>query len=416
MLRFINLFFLLVCITSPLQASFLIKGRIEVVSGRVYIYRGGRTLQAVDDMNIYTGDLLETARGSSIMFQLMDVGLVKLKPETQIQFPEGDNEQIQASRIELKFGEIWSKIRPMVSGEIFDIITPGTAVIMSDNIAVIGYDKRKRRSTVSCIEGRTEAHRDTRHHFLLSGERLVIDDRKGSRSRQSKFDMYALNQEWKDVITIRDKLDRKLRQTVRMPDEDGQIKDFEPPRVYIVSPLEGVPVRMNNIEVRATIFDENPDRVILTVNGEVMQDVQTKLENFVHPVLLTPGDNEIELKAIDRYGNVGVDVRRIRISELPPSITIFYPFDNQDLDSRFVDLQGVVDDPEIREVEIYLNHRLIAKERATPTFTVPVVLDIGRNILRVEAENAVGLRGVSEAVVHTDTKTTITIPFQQLFN
>lgn len=416
MSRFINLFFLLLCLIGISDASFLIKGRVEVVNGRVYVYRNGRTLQAVDDMNIYTGDIIETAKGSSVLFQLMDIGLLKLKPETQIQFPSEDNAQIQASRLSLKFGELWAKIRKMEVGEIFDILSPGLAVIMSDNIAVVSYDKRKKRTAVSCIEGRTETHRDSLHHFLLSGERLAVDDRKGAKIRQSRFDMYALNQEWKEVITIRDKLDRKLRQAVRLPDEDGEIKDFEPPRVYIVSPVEGLPVRKNNIEVRATIFDEHPDRVILTVNGEVVLDKQSKIENFSHFVLLQAGQNEIELKAIDRYGNVGVDVRRLHISELPPSIIIFNPFDNQDLDSRFVDLQGVVDDPDIREVEIYLNHRLIAKERATPTFSLPVVLDIGRNILRVEAVNVVGLRGLSEIVVHTDTKTTLVLPFQQLFN
>ena len=52
---------------------------------------------------------------------------------------------------------------------------------------------------------------------------------------------------------------------------------------------------------------------------------------------------------------------------MPPSISIFFPLltlnSTQDLLA-----QGVVDDPDVREVKVYLNNRMIARDRAVPTF------------------------------------------------
>jgi hypothetical protein len=265
------------------------------------------------------------------------------------------------------------------------------------------------------IEGDLEVHKDRNHFFLMAGEQLILDNRKGSKPRQRRIDMHQTNQEWKQVITIREKLERRMKETVRMPDENGEIKDFERPLVHIVEPLEGIPYKNKTMVVKGNIHEDNLERISLTVNGKVIKDVPTALKNITEEVVLKPGENVIELKAIDKYGNVGVDVKKIKLSDMPPSIGIFYPFDNQELSDRFVDLQGVVDDPDIDEVTVFLNDRRIATERCTPTFRVPLVLDIGQNILRVEATNGVGLTGITEIIVHTDTKTQIVIPLGQMF-
>ena len=86
----------------------MMKGSIEVVKGRAYVYRNGRVIQAADDMTIYTGDVVETSRHGSILLQMMDVGIIKLKPLTQIKFPENDTDQIQVSQVKLLFGEVWA--------------------------------------------------------------------------------------------------------------------------------------------------------------------------------------------------------------------------------------------------------------------------------------------------------------------
>ena len=45
---------------------------------------------------------------------MMDVGIIKLKPLTQIKFPENDTDQIQVSQVKLLFAGI--KIRKMKAG------------------------------------------------------------------------------------------------------------------------------------------------------------------------------------------------------------------------------------------------------------------------------------------------------------
>ena len=79
--------------------ALLMKGSIEVVKGRAYVYRNGRVIQAADDMTIYTGDVLETSRHGSVLLQMMDVGIIKLKPLTQIKFPENDTKKAKNDAI-----------------------------------------------------------------------------------------------------------------------------------------------------------------------------------------------------------------------------------------------------------------------------------------------------------------------------
>ena len=83
------LFFLL---STTRNDALMMKGSIEVVKGRAYVYRNGRVIQAADDMTIYTGDVVETSRHGSVLLQMMDVGIIKLKPLTQIKFPENDKQ------------------------------------------------------------------------------------------------------------------------------------------------------------------------------------------------------------------------------------------------------------------------------------------------------------------------------------
>ena len=407
--------FIVLFLCNPHSFAFLIKGKIEVVKGRAHIYRQGRILQLVDDMNVYTGDVIETAANSSVLIEIMDMGIMKLKAKTQIEFPEGDDAQIQSSRLNLKYGEVWIKIKKLVPGETFEIKTPNSVSLVSNSIAVATYQKRSRKATYAVIEGNIEVHIKENHYFMMSGEKLILDDRRNSMARHRKIDAFKLNQQWKQTITIREKLQRKIRESKHLPSKDGKV-DAKIPLVHIVSPVEGVPHKKRRMRLRSTIFEEHLDRIILTVNGKVIKDIQTNLKNFDHDIVLKPGKNEIELKAIDQFGNVGRDIKTIQLLEHAPSISVFFPLDNQELDTRFVDLQGVVDDVDVKEVKIFVNGRPIATDRAIPTFHIPLILDIGQNVIRIEATNSVGLKGENEIIVWTSTKSKIVIEFERFFD
>lgn len=395
--------------------ALLMKGKVEVVKGKVLVYRGGRVLQVVDDMNIYAGDRLESSRHGAAMLNLTDMGYLKLKPQTQLVFPDTDNAQIQVAEVRIVFGEIWTKVKKLEQGEIFQIQTPGSSTRISNAIASIGFDGRKKKASHSVIEGEVEVHRDENHYFLGAGEQLIIDQRDSSKSRRRKVDVYALNKEWKRAITIREKMGRKIRDSMRIRDPSEGVQDSEAPLVHIVTPAESTPLRSPRVIIEGTIYEDHLDRVILTVNGKILVDQNSSLKNLRHEALLQAGVNRIELKAIDRFGNVGKDEIEVKLADLPPSIRVFFPFDNFETGSRFVELQGIIDDPEIREISVYLNHRLIAKDRAIPTFQVPIILDIGENIIRVEATNQVGLKGTEEITVYTGTKSNVSIQFNDFF-
>jgi len=414
MYRYILIFFVFLFLKGNSHAL-LMKGKIEVVKGKCLLYRGGRILQIVDDMTLYAGDRVETSRHGAVMLNLTDMGYLKLKPQTQLLFPGSDDAQIQVSEIRVLFGEVWAKVKKLEQGEVFQVRTAGSRVRISNAIATIGFDNRNKKASHSIIEGEVEVHRDQNHYFLSAGEQLILDQRKNSQERRRKIDIYALNKEWKRVITIREKLGRKIRDSMRIRDPSEGVQDSESPLVHIVSPLAGATLRSPMVSIEGTVYEDHLDRVILTVNGEVLVDQSTSLKNLRHEALLKAGKNQIELKAIDKFGNVGVDEIEVSLSDLPPTIRIFFPFDNLELTSRFVDLQGIVDDPEIREISVYLNHRFIAKDRVIPTFQVPLILDIGENIIRVEAVNQVGLTGVEEITVYTGTKSNVSIQFNNLF-
>jgi hypothetical protein len=415
MLRTSLLILGLLCFLNP-SFALLMKGKVEVVKGRVNLYRNGRIIQVVDDMTVYTGDRFETSRHGTLMLHLMDIGLLKLKPHTQCLLPPDDDGQIQVSKVEVRFGEVWAKIRKLDLGEHFEIATPNAVSLVANAIAVVGFHQRQSKTNFSVIEGDIEVHRDKNHYFLTAGEKIILDGRKSSPARRRKVDIFTLNQQWKKVITIREKLDRKIRDAMRSGVADSKARDSESPQVHIVTPIEGIVLKKRRVSFKGTIYEDHLDRIILTVNEKVIVDVNSSLKNLNREIILKPGKNEIELKAIDKYGNMGVDRQVIMLSELPPALHIFFPFDNLELQSRVVDLQGVVDDPDIREVLVYLNDRLIARDRTIPTFHIPLILDVGENVLRVEAINDIGLTGKKEVTVYTRTLSNVAINFNNLFN
>jgi uncharacterized caspase-like protein len=91
--------------------------------------------------------------------------------------------------------------------------------------------------------------------------------------------------------------------------------DTDAPRVVINYPAADAKVESEQIVVLGVVSDNvGVDRVQVTVNGvEVPQDrgVESRGRAIRVPVTLKPGDNVVEITAIDRAGNVGQAVRTV---------------------------------------------------------------------------------------------------------
>lgn len=134
--------------------------------------------------------------------------------------------------------------------------------------------------------------------------------------------------------------------------------------------------------------DDQSDQVIADSNG-----------GFHLTRQLQYGDNSFKVSAMDKAGNVQTAERTVSLLDRPPTVKITDPPAGTWTKQSLLTVKGQVDITSTVKVN---------GNQTTPdsdgNFTVQVVLNEGKNDVRVEATNAVGLVGVADETVQVKTR------------
>lgn len=101
-------------------------GRIEAVSGRVFIVRGVRTLPASPGLPLHAGDVVVVEDASSATITL-DGAMMPFAERTKFEIPAPQEASPPGGFVGRMFDDGWTRLKRLVQGETFEIKTP-TAV------------------------------------------------------------------------------------------------------------------------------------------------------------------------------------------------------------------------------------------------------------------------------------------------
>ncbi len=180
-------------------------------------------------------------------------------------------------------------------------------------------------------------------------------------------------------------------------------QDTTPPNIEILSPTERVvPQSVEQLIVRGIVTDSSDisEVKVNKIKVAILED-----GTFTTTVLLSNGENDIRVTAIDKHNNLGAHLIPIvregpnHIDTTPPEIVIHSPLSRSaQLTADRLTIEGsVTDESRIAEVRVNNTQAVVSE---TGEFVVIVPLDLGDNEIRIIATDMSGHVGTDLLTVH----------------
>ncbi|MEM4221791.1 MAG: stalk domain-containing protein, partial [Thermoplasmata archaeon] len=172
--------------------------------------------------------------------------------------------------------------------------------------------------------------------------------------------------------------------------------DNEPPEINIEYPPQNIFTNKKEIEIRGIVSDKvskvrelkiNDDNVIFLENGY-----------FSKNILLSEGENNIKIVAVDFAGNKKEELINIYIDTFAPEIFVSLP---NEVNEEILNISGYVKDQGIsgiKDFSILINGIKIELSRSL-TFSYELRLNEGENIINFEIEDNAGNKSTKKFTV-----------------
>lgn len=190
------------------------------------------------------------------------------------------------------------------------------------------------------------------------------------------------------------------------------IKDTIPPVLTVSTLSNGSSTNNGVLNISGTVTDNTGVRDLF-LNSTVVPFNSDG--SFSLPLVLNPGDNLIEVKAVDLANNPAIDSRTITLDQHAPSLTITAPADNSKTATALLDVSGTVDETAI--VQVKLGDTVQTAAMTGTAFTAGVALASGGNTIDITAIDLAGNSSSQKrSVVYDDRKPSlaITLPAQDI--
>lgn len=180
----------------------------------------------------------------------------------------------------------------------------------------------------------------------------------------------------------------------------GEDQLFITPIIKITSHNNNEVVTKNKINLRGSISQRDKIKDLF-INDEKVKGL-SKTGLFSIDITLVSGENLIVLKAFDKKNNPTIASLKLYFNiapsvalEIPnaPKITILFPKNNEIVFESFVEIKVTIDDPKIITIKITDGENEVHDIGfINGVFSAKVVLTKNSNIIKVEAENAAGIK------------------------
>ena len=180
--------------------------------------------------------------------------------------------------------------------------------------------------------------------------------------------------------------------------------EWNSPNIIIYSPNPSEYLNSRTVNISWYVDDEfDLYKVTMSINGTTYYSGDQKGYQQLSVSLQDDGVYELNITAIDIWGNYKTIIRRFIVDTIPPTVNIMEPADNSSYSYSDISIEWTVsDDMEFSEVRIYVDgefYQSSDQEQGSTTVT----LDDGQHIIRVEAYDVAGNMGYDEVTIFVDT-------------
>jgi hypothetical protein len=191
------------------------------------------------------------------------------------------------------------------------------------------------------------------------------------------------------------------------------IKDTIPPVLTVSTLSDGSYTNSTVLNITGTVSDNTGVRDLLVNSASVPFNVDG---SFSLPLVLKPGDNLIEVKAIDLAENIAIDSRTITLDQHAPDLTIDTPADNSKTAVALLDVTGTVKETSTVQVKLGSNIQTAAMDGNKFSATVVLIPGPDNTIDITATDLANNSSSQKRTVVYDDRKPSlsITLPNQDI--
>jgi hypothetical protein len=265
---------------------------VSQIEGQVtYVSKGETTPKTLaENYKVKEGDVVETAANSSALLTWVDGSKVRIGPSSQLEISKcstkGDKE---VSLFNLNSGEVWTRISKRLRRDSkFEIKTPAAVAGVRGTIFSLAVTPAG-DTVLSILEGSVSASTPLMQSNVLFSSGMIV-----GFEANGKF--------------------QTLYMTEKELAEWQQRKDFLGPLLTVSNPKEGETLPVGTCKVAGSA---EPGASVL-VNGQ--KAGANRLGRFSAEVSLAPGENTIEVEAVDRFAHSTVVERKVKGSaENPPT-------------------------------------------------------------------------------------------------
>ncbi len=120
--------------------------------GNISLIRNSKEKPITSGEQLYNGDILKSGKKSYAAIKFSDASsMVKLFPSSQIVITAKKNKGKYDKKINLKVGDIWSKVTKKTGK--YDIETPTTVVSVKGTEFLVGFDTKKMMTSIMTFKG-----------------------------------------------------------------------------------------------------------------------------------------------------------------------------------------------------------------------------------------------------------------------
>lgn len=274
------------------------------------------------------GDKIKTGRSGRAEVKFANSAIFRMRPLSQLEIPsEKGNEGKRVGFLDMKFGKVWSKVKPVGKGESFKVRTPTAVAGIRGTVFTLSVNAITKKSIVAVLEGSIDV--------AAGGTTVPV----GQNQKTSVEENQA-----PDTPEQMDPEEAEQENEQFQDNTFGNTTDTTPPNINLTSPASDEDIEDGKTTVAGSVDD--PDATVtITVNGESQTVTVGGDGKFELEVTLKEGEeNSIKVAAKDETGNAQEMEMKLTLKKKEYKIEVAASLEAGDDDEKKNDLKVTVTD------------------------------------------------------------------------
>ncbi len=310
---------------------------VTFIQGEVMIMTksAAKWAPAYKGQRLSIGDKIKTGRSGRAEVKFANSAIFRMRPLSQLEIPsEKDNDGKRVGFLDMKFGKVWSKVKPVGKGESFKVRTPTAVAGIRGTVFTLSVNAITKKSIVAVLEGSIDVAAGGATVPVGENEKTSVEENQApdTPEQMDPEEAEQENEQFQDNTF-------------------GNTTDTTPPNINLTSPASDEDIEDGKTTVAGSV-DDPEATVTITVNGESKTVTVGGDGKFELEVTLKEGEeNSIKVAAKDETGNAQELEMKLTLKKKEYKIEVQGSLEAGDDDEKKNDLKVTVTDQDGEAVD-----------------------------------------------------------------